>query len=638
MNRVAALVLGALLLTACQHAPRPEAPPVASAAASGDTKVVREFDRASAAADDVGAGVYRKICAACHETGVDRAPHPATLSLMTPESVYRVLTEGVMKAQAASLSENEKLRVAEFVTRRKLGAVTSEPKPPPRCSGAAAEFDYREPPIWPAWGYSYDNKRLIPTQLAGLDRSNVGRLKLKWAFAFPNAVRARSHPMLAGGALYVGSHDGTVYALERQTACVRWAFTASAEVRTGIVVSDWQAGDKAARPRAYFGDILGNVYSVDAITGALVWRDRADAHSSVMITGTPTLYDGRLYVPVSSLEVIAAAEASYQCCTFRGSVVAYEAASGARVWQAFSVEEAPTKRGKNSAGTDLYGPSGAPIWNSPAIDARRGQLYVGSGENYSSPATRTSDSVLAIDLKSGRIRWAYQGTIGDAWNASCVRDVQYNCPKENGPDYDFGAAPVLAKASNGREYVLAGQKSGMVHAIDPDTGARVWQTKVGRGGITGGVHFGLAVSGDTVFVPIDDKPDGRKYTEPAKPGLYALDIRTGEYLWKSPSENVCNGRPSCYPGIGSALTTTPDLVFAGGNDGHLRVHDVQTGQVLWSFDTAQPFKTVSGATAQGGSMGGAAAATLYHGALLLNSGYGFSGKMPGNVLLMFDVE
>jgi polyvinyl alcohol dehydrogenase (cytochrome) len=614
------------------------AEPTTTPPVPNDSKVTREFDRGAPPPGDVGAGVYKNVCAACHDGGVDRAPHPATLSLMTPESVYRVLTEGVMKTQAAALSDEQKLRVAEFITRRKIGSAAPATAPAPRCSGKAAQFDFAEPPVWPNWGFSYGNERAIPADVARIDRSNIGRLKLEWAFAFPNAVRARSSPMLAGGAIYVGSHDGTVYALDRNTACVRWAFAAPAEVRTGIVISSWRAGDKSARPRAYFGDILGSIYAVDAITGKLIWRDRADPHPSTMITGTPTLYEGKLYVPVSSLEVIAAAEAKYSCCTFRGSVVAYDAMTGKREWQAFSVGEVPTKQSKNSVGTDLYGPSGAPIWNSPAIDARRGQLYVGTGENYSSPATTTSDGVLAIDLHTGKVRWAYQGTAHDAWNASCVRDVQYNCPKENGPDFDVGAAPVLARASNGRDYVLAGQKSGMVHAIDPDTGDRVWQTKVGRGGITGGVHFGLAVYGDTVFVPIDDKPDGRTYAEPARPGLYALDLRNGQYLWKSPSENVCNGRPLCYPGIGNALTVTSDLVFAGGNDGYLRVHDIRNGAVLWSFDTARAFDTVSGAKAQGGSMGGAAAAVLYKERLFVNSGYGFSGKMPGNVLLMFEVD
>jgi polyvinyl alcohol dehydrogenase (cytochrome) len=554
---------------------------------------------------------------------------------MASESVYRALTVGMMKAQASSLSDDQKRQASEYVTGSKLGDRATPQPAAPMCHGEAAVFDYGESPIWKSWGLTPENTHAISGDLAGISRNNVRDLKLKWAFAFPSSLRARSHPMYAAGALFIGSQDGTVFALERRTGCIRWSFSAPAEVRNAIVISDWKDGDMTAKPLAYFGDIIGNVYAVDARTGSLVWSDHADPHPSTMITGSPTLYDGHLYVPVSSLEVIAAANPHYACCTFKGSVVAYDASTGTRLWQTYTVAEAARQRGKNSVGADRLGPSGVPVWNSPAIDIKRRQLYVGTGENYSSPATSTSDSVLALDLDTGKVKWVYQSQPGDAWNVSCLTPDKTNCPAENGPDHDFGAAPVLVHASDGRDYVIAGQKSGVVHAVDPDSGQEIWRNRVGRGGIEGGVLFGIAAFGDVVFVPINDRSAVVTYAEPARPGLYALDARTGKQLWQAPNTNVCHEHSSCDPGLSSAVTATPDIVWAGANDGYLRGYDTNSGKVLWSVDTAHAFDTVSGKRANGGSFGGAQAPLVYHGTLAVSSGYDYGGKMPGNVLLMF---
>ncbi|MGE0669123.1 MAG: PQQ-binding-like beta-propeller repeat protein [Sphingomonadales bacterium] len=585
--------------------------------------------------DSPGGKLYAASCASCHETGVSRAPHPRMLQFLSPDSIYRAMTEGVMKPQAAHLSDAEKRQVAEYLTNRKLGSKSAAAKAP-QCEGQAAVFDYGRPPPAPNWGLGYRNNRFVPTERAGITRGNVGSLKLKWAFAFPGALRARSHPGLAGGAIYVGSQDGTVYALDRATGCVRWMFRASAEVRTGIVVSPWKAGDAAAQPRLYFGDLIGNVYSLDAVTGKQVWRAHPDEHPSATITGTPTLHNGRLYVPVSSLEVVPATDPAYACCTFRGSVAALEAATGKPVWQTYTIDETPAVRGKNAVGTDRIGPSGAPIWNSPAIDEKRGQLYVGTGENYSSPATATSDSIIAMDLKTGRKKWIYQATAGDAWNSACVAEPRHNCPEENGPDFDFGAAMVLARTATGRELVLGPQKSGVVHAVDPDTGKLVWQVKLGRGGLHGGVHFGVAADDSRVFVPISDAPDTVTYEEKPNPGLFALDLETGAQVWQMPLKDECDGREFCAVGNAAAITATPELVFAGALDGWFRAHDASTGKILWKLDTTEPVRTVSGEMAHGGSMDGAAAALPDRGQLFVSSGYNFAGHMPGNVLLVFE--
>jgi polyvinyl alcohol dehydrogenase (cytochrome) len=583
-----------------------------------------------------GAEIYAGVCAACHDQGLNRAPQRYMIALMTPESIHRALTEGVMRgqAQAANLGEADVDAVAQYVSGRPMGASI---RPPLMCAPGVSPFDVGEPPVFAGWGLSPGSTHAIPTRVAGIDRGNVGSLTLKWALAFPNAIRARSQPTLAGGAIFVGSHDGTVFALDRETGCARWTFAAPAEVRTGIVVSPWRAGDTAARPLVYFGDIIGDVFAIDARTGALVWTARPDPHPNATLTAAPVLSNGRLYVAVSSLEEGRASNAAYPCCTFRGSVVAYRAASGAKLWQTYMTDP-PIERGVTAAGVKIYGPSGVALWGSPVVDEKRGRLFIATGDNYSTPATRTSDAFVALSLATGKIAWAYQARQSDAWNGSCDGVDKSNCPAENGPDYDFGAGAILAHASNGRDYLIAGAKSGMLFAVDPDTGRLVWKQRVGRGGVVAGIHFGIAAQGDSVFAPVSDVPDGRAYDIPARPGLYALDIKTGRFLWKAPAADVCGGKSFCHPGYGGAITATPQLVFAGANDGHLRAYDAADGRVLWDTDTMRDYPAVNGATARGGSMGGGAAPIAYKGLLIMNSGYGFVGETPGNALLVFAVR
>ncbi len=580
-----------------------------------------------------GKALYAAYCASCHDGAVAKAPHRDMLALMTPTAVRKALTTGLMSAQAASLSDAQRAALAEYVTGRSLAE--AEPRPLPKCTGGQSSFDFSQPPRAAGWGQDLANTRRISPTDAGIARADLPRLALRWAAAFPGANRMRSQPTFAGGALYVGSHGGAVYALDAETGCVRWQFDASGEVRTGIVVSPWSAGDTRAQPRIFFGDVLGHVYAVDAVTGALAWRQRTDDHPNATITGTPALHGDRLYVPVSSLEVALAVDPKYECCKARGAVVAYDASSGALVWRTPTIAEPPVVQSQNRSGTDMYGPSGATIWNTPTIDAARGQLYVGTGENMSSPATLTSDAVLALELATGALRWSHQATANDVWNTACDTATDDSCPPEKGPDFDFGAGTLLFTSGAGRELVVAGQKSGDVYALDPDTGTLVWKTKVGRGGIQGGVHFGMAAGARAIYVPITDMSDGRVYESPARPGLHALDALTGALRWSAAAPDACAGRAHCHPGISQAVTLIGDLVAAGGMDGVLRIHAAESGDVLWSYDATRAHTTLSGEPASGGSFGGAAAPVAQDGLLAVSSGYGIYNHMPGNLLLVF---
>lgn len=584
-----------------------------------------------AATMERGAAAYGKVCAACHDGGVNRAPPVTVLGTLSPEAVLRALTAGRMVAQAAPLADADKVAVAEFLTGRKMG--DEQAAAPPMCGASNAWFDPALTPPLSGWGLDARGGHAIPDAVAGLTPGNVGTLKLKWSLAFPGALYARSQPALAGGAVYVGGDDARVYALDAETGCARWVFDASGAVRMGLVIDP----ASAPQPRVYFGDVLGNAYALDARTGALVWRRQLDSHPSATLTATPALHDGMLYWPVSSLEEPAAAMPTYQCCTFRGSVAALDSGTGAEKWRAFMVAP-PVATTRNANGVQQFGPSGAAIWSTPLVDAARGQVYVATGDNYSSPANGLSDAIVAIDLASGAVRWAYQATEGDSWNVSCGWADVGNCPEEDGPDHDFGSAPALARDAQGREYVLAGQKSGVVFAVDPASGKELWHSRVGRGGALGGIHFGIAADSARVYVPISDFPDGGTHEQPARPGIFALDLASGAEAWAAPATDACGGKRFCFPGNGGAISITDHLLLAGSTDAHVRIHDKATGAVLWDFDTDRAFTTVSGAEARGGSISGGSAPIAWVGQLFVTSGYGGLGKMPGNVLLVFGAQ
>ena len=580
-----------------------------------------------------GAQVFAQHCAACHLGEVPAAPEKFFLQMMTPGAILAALTHGMMIEEAKPLTLLQKRQVAEYLSGQRLSAARKQ-YPLPLCTGAAARFDLAQGPVPYGWGL--DNSRFIPAAVAKLPPADVARLKLKWAFAFPRALRARSQPAIAYGAVYVGSQNGTIYALDLASGCVRWTFRASAEVRTAMVLAPHGAQDQGAH--LYFGDIIGNVYAVDPLTGRLQWRRKVTAHPDATLTGTPALYDGTLYVPVSSLEEATAAAIHKPCCSFRGSVVALDARTGQVRWRTYTIPTKPRVVGKTSAGMDILAPSGVPVWNSPTVDASRGLLYVATGNDYTSPADDMSDAVVAMRLSDGKIVWHRQLLADDAWNVACMFKGNPNCPRQDGPDADFGASVILTRLPNGHQVLLAGQKSGVVYGLDPDArGRMLWKRSVGRGGVQGGVEFGMTAYDGRVFVPISDMRnghDGRTYSSPPRPGLYALDAASGRVLWSHPATDFCHGRPFCDPGIVAAITSIPGVIIAGHMDGMLSAYAAGTGKLLWRYNTLRAFKTVSGAPGHGGSFDGPGA-VVRDGYVVINSGYGLYFHMPGNVLLAF---
>ena len=583
-----------------------------------------------------GNALYQVHCAACHSKAVPRAPNLSFLKMLPGDMILHTLNEGAMQAMAAKLSEEEKQQVAEFIA----GSTQSKKQYPLlMCEAEKAGFDYASHPFASGWGIDYRNTRFISSEVAQLDRKELPKLKLKWAFAYPNMIRARSQPTLVGGGIIVGSQDGSVYFLDEDSGCVRWIYRSSAEVRTGITVSDWTGDKKIAKaPVAYFADLIARVHAVNLETGELLWIKKVDDHSHATTTAQPVLYKGVVYQPISSLEEGAAAESSYSCCSFRGSVVALDALSGEKKWKSYTIVEEPKQVGVSSEGVPVLAPSGAPVWNTPAIDKERNLLYMGTGGNYSSPSQHTSDAILAMDIESGEIKWSRQTTAGDAWNVACFATVasHANCPVENGNDVDY-AAGMVHLMKDGQEIIVAAQKSGDVYGIDPNSTKVIWHQKPGRGGYKGGINFGLAAEGDTVFIPVTDYDRGLLARKDAHPGLFAYNAFTGEPKWSNPTKNVCADRKHCDPGIAAPVTAIPGVVFAGHLDGRLRAYDSGTGDVIWEYDTFQDVTTVSGEVAHGGSMSGGSGPIIANGKVYANSGYGIYFHAPGNVLLVFDV-
>jgi polyvinyl alcohol dehydrogenase (cytochrome) len=576
-----------------------------------------------------GAVVYATACAACHDGGLLQAPRREALAALPAERIEAALTLGVMRAQAAGLSANDRAAVAKFLSHVEAGHDESRGLCP---TGAPASMS----PVQVAgWGMGLRNARAVDAAATAINQDNVAGLKLDWVFAFPNGTRARVQPTLAGDTLFTADQTGAIYALDAATGCIRWQVQTEQEIRSSLVIG---ADASGAATRLYFGDIAGAVHAFDIASKRIIWTTRPDAHPQATITGTLQLFEGRVYVPISSLEVIAAIDAKYACCTFRGAVAALDADTGEIIWKTYTIDDAPSERGVNREGALQFGPSGAPVWSSPTIDVARRRIYVGTGENYSRPASSKSDSILALDLATGRILWTHQALAEDVWNAACPQSA--NCPLNTGPDYDFGAPPILVDLSAGKSVLLAGQKSGFVYALDPDReGALIWKAKPGRGGIMGGVHWGMTTDGAILYAPISDLSVYPKDAHlPAQSGMHALEAATGKSVWSHVLPDTCGATTwRCSPGISAAATLAPGLILGGSLDGMLRAFSTTDGAILWSFDTNRSFEAVNGEPAHGGGID-SSGPVVAGSRVYATSGYDKFGQKAGNLLLAFSID
>jgi polyvinyl alcohol dehydrogenase (cytochrome) len=582
----------------------------------------------SAQAPD-GATIFASNCASCHDGAAgSRAPSPELLKQRSPEAILAALTAGGMRPQGGRLSGAQRRAVAEYLSGKAFGSDITGARIG-KCTATAPQLSNpASSPSWLGWSPSTSNTRFQPASQAGMTEDQVGTLSLKWAFGFPDATSAWSQPTVASGRVFVGSQNGTVYSLDAKSGCIYWTFTAKSGVRTALSFGS-RPQETTSGYAVYFGDTGANVYALDAATGRELWSRRLDEHPYARITGSPTLYQDRLFVPVSSMEETAASQQGYECCTFRGSLSALDVKTGTVVWQTYMVPPAQAM-GKNAQGLTLWGPSGVGIWSAPTIDAKRGVVYAGTGNTYSAPAQPTADAIVAFDMKSGAIKWIKQLTAGDVFGC---RAGSANCGEKAGPDFDLGTPPMLTTLADGRDVIVAAQKSGNAFAIDPDKeGAQLWQYHAGEGSIWGGIQWGAAVDSERAYFPVSD------IRTPRPGGLHGVSLATGERAWYFPPPPVkCATGTGCSAALISAPTLIPGVLFSGSNDGALRAHSTKDGTVLWEFDTNREFETLNGVRAGGGAIQGPGP-TIVGGMLYLNSGYGDHLGRPGNVLLAFEVQ
>jgi polyvinyl alcohol dehydrogenase (cytochrome) len=582
----------------------------------------------------VGLRLFETKCASCHQSAQgQKAPDASVLRKMTPEAVYGAFSKGP-HTQIQGLSEDDKKMVAAYLGGRKLGVteIADAKAMPNRCASNPPMSDIAAGPAWDGWGVDpTTNARFQPASAAGLSAAQVPNLKLKWAFGLPLAEEAHSQPTVAGGRVFVGSDAGTVYSLDAATGCVYWSFQADGAMRVAISIAPVK-GVGSTKYAVYFGDQRANMYGLDAQNGKVLWKVKVDEHPVAQITGSPTLYEGRLYVPMASAEERSAGlSMTYPCCTFRGSVTALDAKTGKQIWKTYIIPDPPKLTTKSAKGVQHYAPAGGAVWAAPTVDARRHALYIGTGDAYTEPAGKNTDAVMALDMDTGKALWSVQDTEDDAWLSGCggggtnnPDGISDNCPKPLGPDFDFGSSMILRTLPDGHRVLVAGQKSGMAWAHDPDQeGKLLWKIQLVDKLALGMITFGGAAD------------DQNAYFGLRSGGVAAVSLKTGEKKWFTPLPGQRPGEP--FQGQTAALTVIPGVVFSGGWDGVLRAFSAEDGHNIWEVNTAHDYKTVNGVKANGGSMA-APGPTIVGGRLFVGSGYLFGGGTPGNVLLAFSVQ
>lgn len=594
-------------------------------------------------ADPPGKAVYERYCAACHNQPENtRAPALSALQQMSAQTLRFALTEGIMRQQGSAVPRQQLQQLIGYLAT--ADTTSGDWVAGMTCKPDQRTIDLSQPVSMSMYGTDLRNSRRLSAQQAGLTSKDLGDLELAWAIAFPKTASLRTSAAIIGSTMFYSPvPTGKVLALDTRSACVKWAYDAGAGLRSSLAYGDLGGGKMAL----VFGDQRGNVHTVDPRTGTQIWKAEARHDATGGITGAPVLIGDRIIVPISSSGVGRGADPEYECCEGHGAVVALDAATGEKLWTAHTMEDAKYTGKVSPTGVKQRGPSGAPIWSTPAVDVKRGLVYSGTGQATSLPATNTSDAVLAIDLANGEIEWTFQALARDVWHLGCQLDPTRsgpNCPSAEDSvlkDYDFGAGVVIAKRRDGRDVLVAGQKSGDLWGLDPDARGKVlWRQTFGMGTPLGGIHWGLAIDDQRVFAPINDPalPVAGYVPQPA---MHAVEFETGKLAWSKPVQPDCrNGRGERFPlcneryGLSASPLVIDKSVVAGALDGRLYIYDAATGDIVWQYDTLRDFQTLNGIEGKGGSID---SHSVFAGAgmLFVGSGYGQFDQAPGNVLLAF---
>lgn len=631
--------ISALLLSSCMtpvDAPPPDAPVA---------QVVEPAPVMQASGPHPGEIVYKQRCAACHDNPeATKAPSPETMARLTPGHITNALMTGIMIPQAVGLTSKDVSDVSNWLARGE--AQDDSWTTAMKCPASRATPKLDAAPTVATFGFDMNNSRTLDPAKVGLAGKDLTSLELAWTIAFPNAITMRSQAAVVGNSLFVpvGESNNRLFAFDisdNKNPCIQWIYEGDQTLRTSAGFGTRKDGKHVVM----VGDMGGFVHMIDAMNGKELWAAHMGLFPASISTGTPVLVGDKVIAPSSQYEIMLAGQDSHECCKIHGGVVALDAMTGKRVWEGHTMEHAKPLRDRGD-GKMIWGPSGAPVWNSPSIDLKRNLLYVGTGEANSAPAHPNTNAIMAFSLLDGSIKWSHQATADDVYNVGCgPRGGGLNCPKPDESvfrDVDFGASTIIAKAPNGKELVLAGQKSGTVWAMDPDTGKVVWRRDIGTGGAMGGVHWGIAADDTHVYVPISNAGrsiPGQEVDDSIKPGIYAVNLNDGSIDWAFHVTGACTAEekkfvPRCAGlyGLSGAPTVIGDHVITGGLDGRLYMLERKTGKLVWQFSTAREFETINGVPGNGAAVDNASIIAA-NGLVILNSGYGLFGQGPGNVMI-----
>ena len=594
----------------------------------------------SAFSSDVAAGerLYGERCPGCHDNPGGRTPSREAIAASSYDALVQIMMAGAMKPFAEGLSRGEITSIAVFLGRQGPSAEerAASMARVPACT-AAPEPLRLAGEMWNGWGRTTHNARFQPEP--GLAAADVPRLKLKWAF--PHAGNRAGQAIVSDGRLFVNSTSGMIYSLDAESGCVHWRYKADGGSRSTMSIGRINAARGAARHALYLTDSTRHAYALDADTGEVLWKTQVDDQRGSLMTGSPTLHAGRLFVPVSSAEEAIALNDAYECCKVRGNLVALDARTGRLLWKTFTTQQANRPYRLNAKGVQMYGPAGGAIWSAPTVDAKRGLVYVATSNSHTDFPHEGSDAVIAMEMETGAIRWINQVTPNDNYIIDCYPTTHprpANCPRVIGGDYALGSSPILHELGDGSELLIAAQKSSEIYAMDPaQQGKILWQHRLSVGGPLGGIEFGPAADEENVYVPVSDIFMWRR----ARPGLTAIRLRDGKILWHTPNPGPSECRWKnvfCNPGLSQAITVIPGIVFAGSLDGILRAYATGTGEVVWQTHTADaPMRALNGKMVRGGILD-AAGPTSAGGTLYVHSGYAGRDGEEGSVLLAYSVD
>jgi len=591
--------------------------------------------------------VYKARCAVCHDNSeATKAPSAATMARLTQGHITNALMTGIMIPQAVGLSSKDVSDVSNYLAKGE--AQDDSWTTAMRCPASRATPKLSAAPTVATFGFDLNNSRTLDPAKVGLAGKDLSTLDVAWTIAFPNTITMRSQAAVVGNSLFVpvGESNNRLFAFDisdNAKPCIQWIYEGEQTLRTSAGFGTRSDGKKVV----LVGDMGGFVHMIDAMNGKELWTAHMGLFPASVSTGTPVLVGDKVIAPSSQYEIMLAAQDSHECCKIHGGVVALDAMTGKRVWEGHTMEQAKPLRDRGD-GKMIWGPSGAPVWNSPSIDLKRNLLYVGTGEANSAPAHPNTNAIMAFSLKDGSIKWSHQATADDVYNVGCgPRGGGLNCPKANESvfrDVDFGASTIIAKAPNGKDLVLAGQKSGTVWAMDPDTGKVVWRRDIGTGGAMGGVHWGIAADDTHVYVPISNAGrsiPGQEVDDTIKPGLYAVNLNDGSIDWAFSVKGSCTAEEKKFVarcaglyGLSGAPTVIGDHIITGGLDGRVYMLERKTGKLVWQYSTAREFDTINDVKGNGAAVDNASIIAA-NGLVIMNSGYGLFGQGPGNVMIAF---